>query len=388
MQNRYLTPILFAALTLVFVTLPASGDDSILKHLNTITTVSSTVPTNGDVNPYGIARVKHSIGRLYKDHILISNFNNAPTTANPGGEQGTGTTIVDLAPDGKLTLFAQIKASQLPGACPGGVGLTTALAVLRTGWVIVGSLPTSDGTSATAKAGCLIVLDAWGNPVETLSGAPINGPWDMTWLESGDDAALFVTNVLNGTVKANGNIVDTATVIRINLEAPESRKPWIQSITEIGSGFPARTDPNALVIGPTGVGLSPDPDHDQGSLDCTRDNDYLTLYVADTLNNRVAAIRNAACRKNSDGKGDTLSVGGSLNGPLGLTVAPDGHILTANGDDGFVTEITPFGHQIAKALLDSSGTPPGAGALFGLIFVPGIGIYYVDDATNTLNLFH
>jgi hypothetical protein len=258
MQNRYLTPILSAALCLLIFTLPASGDDSILKHLKTISTVTSTVPANGDVNPYGIVRVQHSIGRLYKNHILISNFNNAATTANPGGEQGTGTTIVDVAPDGKLTLFAQIKASHLPGNCPGGVGLTTALAVLRTGWVIVGSLPTTDGTSATAKAGCLIVLDAWGNPVETFSGGLINGPWDMTWLESGDNAALFVTNILNGTVKANGNIVDTATVIRINLGAPASRKPWIQSITVIGWGFPARTDPNALVLGPTGVALSPD----------------------------------------------------------------------------------------------------------------------------------
>jgi hypothetical protein len=388
MHNRYLAPVLLAALGLFLFTLPASGDDSILKHLKTISTVTSTVPANGDVNPYGIVRVQRSIGRLYKDHILISNFNNLATTANPGGEQGTGTTVVDVAPNGKLTLFAQINPAKLPGACPGGVGLTTALAVLRTGWVIVGSLPTSDGTSATAKAGCLIVLDAWGHAVETFSGGLINGPWDMTWLESGDDAALFVTNVLNGTVKANGNIVDTATVIRINLEAPESRKPWIQSITVIGWGFPARTDPAALVIGPTGVGLSPDPDHDHDGLDCRRDNDELTLYVADSLNNRVAAIHNAVCRKTSDGTGDTVSVGGSLNDPLGLTVAPNGHILTANGDDGFVTEITPFGKQLDKALLDSSGTPPGSGALFGLIYVPGSGIYYVDDATNTLNLFH
>jgi hypothetical protein len=388
MPNRYPTPILLATLGLLLFTLPASGDDSILKHLKTISTVSSTVPANGDVNPYGIVRVERSIGRLYKDHILISNFNNKETAANPGGEQGRGSTIVDVAPDGKLTLFAQINAAKLPGACPGGVGLTTALAVLRTGWVIVGSLPTADGTSATAKAGCLIVLNAWGIPVETFSGGLINGPWDMTWLESGDDAALFVTNVLNGTVKANGKIVDTATIIRIDLGAPESGKPWIKSITEIGSDLSARTDPAALIIGPTGVGLSPDPDHDNDGLDCSHDNDDLTLYVADTLKNRVAAIQNAACRTTSDGKGETVSIGGALNGPLGLTVAPNGHILTANGGDGFVVEITRFGEQLDKVLLDSSGTPPGAGALFGLIFVQDIGIYYVDDATNTLNLFH
>jgi len=32
-----------------------------------------------------------------------------------------------------------------------------------------------------------------------------------------------------------------------------------------------------------------------------------------------------------------------------------------------------------------SGTPPGNGALFGLTPAAG-GLYYVDDATNTLNL--
>lgn len=59
-------------------------------------------------------------------------------------------------------MFAQLKANELPGECPGGVGLTTALAVLPHGWVVVGSLPTTDGTAATAQAGCLIVLDSNG----------------------------------------------------------------------------------------------------------------------------------------------------------------------------------------------------------------------------------
>jgi hypothetical protein len=39
--------------------------------------------------------------------------------------------------------------------------------------------------------------------------------------------------------------------------------------------------------------------------------------------------------------------------------------------------------------LDSYGSPPGAGALFGLAVKPGHDAdYYVDDATNTLNLLH
>ena len=74
---------------------------------------------------------------------------------------------------------------------------------------------------------------------------------------------------------------------------------------------------------------------------------------------------------------------------LGLAIAPGGAILTVNSGDGNLVVTTPGGRQVAHFLLDSSGSPPGAGALFGLAVVPGgKGIYFVDDATNTLNLFH
>ena len=101
--------------------------------------IASTVPANGDVNPYGVAVVPRSVGRLHAGDVLVSNFNAASNL------QGTGTTIVQISPEGKRTTFAALKSDMLPGRCPGGVGLTTALGVLRSGWVIVGSLPTSDG---------------------------------------------------------------------------------------------------------------------------------------------------------------------------------------------------------------------------------------------------
>lgn len=329
-----------------------------------ISVIASTVPANGDINPYGIARVPKSSGSLVKGNILISNFNNSSNF------QGTGTTIVQIAPDGTFSLFAQIDANNLPGPCPGGVGLTTALAVLRAGWVIVGSLPTTDGTSATAQAGCLLVLDNMGNVVETFFGSLINGPWDMTAMDSGSSATLFVSNVLNGTVAGGGNVVHGGTVLRLTLNVSSKTPPSLQSMTVIGSGFSERTDPGALVIGPTGLGL------DAGAQ---------TLYVADSLNNRIAAIPVPLTRDTSAGTGATVTQGGSLNDPLGLTVA-NGNILTVNGNNGFLVETNPDGEQIKKILLDSSGNPPGAGALFGLIDVNG-SVYYVDDATNTLNLF-
>jgi hypothetical protein len=330
-----------------------------------ISVVASTVPTNGDVNPYGIARIPKTSGALLEGNFLISNFNSSANL------QGTGTTIVQISPSGTTSLFAHIDGNNLPSPCPGGIGLTTALVVLRSGWVIVGSLPTTDGTAATAQAGCLLVLDSHGNVWETFYGSLINGPWDMTAWDGGSTANLFVTNVLNGTVAGGGKVVNGGTVTRLALNITPGSAPALQSITVIGSDFPERTDPAAMVIGPTGLGL---------------DAHANTLYVADSLSNRIAAIPNPLFRTTSAGTGATVSEGGSLNDPLGLTVGPAGNILAVNGNNGFLVVVTPGGVQTSKILLDNTGNPPGAGALFGLTYVRGTGIYYVDDASNTLNL--
>lgn len=338
--------------------------NSFLGRLDDVASLASTVPDNGDLNPYGVARVPVSTGNLVAGHILISNFNNSSNL------QGTGTTIVDIAPDGTMTQFAKIDPMSLPGPCPGGVGLTTALVVLRTGWVVVGSLPTVDGTAATAQAGCLLVLDSQGNVVETFSGGPINGPWDMTALDTGSLAELFFTNVLNGTVAANGSVVNHGTIVRFLLSSSSTQMPKLLLSTVIASGFPTRTDPAALVIGPTGLALN---------AKATK------LYVADSLDNRLAVIVRPVFRVRSAGTGRTVSRNGFLDDPLGLTLAPNGDLIAANGNDGNLVEVTPGGRQVAHRLVDSSGSPPGAGTLFGLTAVPGH-VFFVDDGTNTLNV--
>ncbi len=356
------------ALLLLGPGLASAGSASFIGSLASISEVASTVPHNGDLNPYGVAVVPRSTGNLVQSNVLVSNFNNRANL------QGTGTTIVEIAPSGTLKVFAQLDAAHLPGACPGGVGLTTALVALRAGWVIVGSLPTTDGTAATAQAGCLIVLSSSGKPVETFSGGPINGPWDMTASDGGTSASLFVTNVLNGTVAAGGKVVKQGTVARIDLALDAGHMPRLLSETVIGSGFGERTDPAALVIGPTGVGLGADRS---------------TLYVADTLANRIDALPTALTRSTSAGTGTTVSQQKALNAPLGLAIAPNGDILTANGGDGNMVETTPLGAQVAVKTVDVS-TPGGAGGdLFGLAIVPGgAGVYFVNDGNNELYLLH
>jgi hypothetical protein len=366
MGTTAVTTLVAAALSAVLTPVEASTERPFLGPLHRVSTVASTVPGNGDVNPYGTALVKRSVGDLRRGDVLVSNFNNA------ANQQGTGTTLVEVSPRGKARLFAQIDPGRLPGPCPGGVGLTTALSILPGGWVVVGSLPTADGTSATAKAGCLLVLDSRGRVRETLAGQGINGPWDMTAISSGDRTDLFVTNVLNGTVAAGGNVVRRGTVLRITLSRHGDQPPRRVGTTVIGSGFAEKTDPAALVVGPTGVGL-------HGG----------TLYVADTVDNRITAIPNALSRRRSAGTGKVITRGQHLNAPLGLAIAPGGEILTVNGGDGNIVETTPRGRQVAVRQLDASGTPPGAGALFGLaVSTHPDKVYFVDDATNQLDVLH
>ena len=345
----------------------ASGHGSFIGRFTMNSQVASTVPANGDVNPYGVAVVKQSQGMLHSGSVLVSNFNNA------GNFQGTGTTIVQVSPSGKVRQFARITPKSLPTPCPGGIGLTTALEILRGGWVVVGSLPTAHKGTVFTGAGCLIVLNNKGTVVETMSGHGINGPWDMAMMQEGGFAQLFVSNVLNGTVAAGGQVVHRGTVLRLTIGTFGGNPPQLLGATTVGSGFAERTDPAALVIGPTGLGVARNG----------------TVYVADTLANRIAAIPDALSRPTSAGRGRNVTRGGGLNSPLGMCMAPNGHILTVNAADGNIVETTPTGVQVDVRQLDSSGNPPGAGALFGLAVAPqASGVYYVDDATNTLNLLH
>ncbi len=72
-----------------------------------------------------------------------------------------------------------------------------------------------------------------------------------------------------------------------------------------------------------------------------------------------------------------------------MAIAPNGNVLAVNSLNGNLVEVKPNGSQVAVKKLDTSGSPAGAGALFGLAVAPyGNGVYFVDDATNTLDLLH
>jgi hypothetical protein len=214
---------------------PASSPPpaAFLGQLHGMTQVASTVPANGDVNPYGVAVVPASGGRLTAGDILVSNFNDKANV------QGTGTTIVQVSPAGKSSVFASITALPAGQTCPGGIGLTTALGILSGGWVVVGSLPTSHGgvLPGLDPAGCLIVLNDRGAVAETITNPDLVGPWDLTVKSSATSAEVFVSNALGGNVSTDDGVPVTGncTVVRLDLALNAGSPPKLTSSTVVGT---------------------------------------------------------------------------------------------------------------------------------------------------------
>jgi hypothetical protein len=346
---------------------PAAG--SFLAGKTTVSVLGSTTPVNGDINPYAIWPVTNTIGTVRAGDVLVDNFNNA------SNDQGTGTTIVDLHPGGHLSVFAQLP--QTIAGCPGGVGLTTAMVQLKTGWVIVGSLPSTNGKIGTAGAGCLIELSPQGKLAGTISGAYLDGPWDETVKDNGTTATLFVANTLFGITPASNDTtqLDKGDIVRLTLAESATAPPTVTAETVIASGFPERPDASAFVKGPTGLALGANG----------------TLYVANNLGNSIGSIPDALTRTASDGTGTTLTEGHQLANPLGLALAPDGDLLAANAANGKIVEISPAGKQTGEYYADDDigQDPPGNGDLFDVaVNQAGTGVLFVNDGTNVLELLH
>lgn len=338
----------------VIPNLPASPDFS-----------ATTVPANGDVNPYGVAFVPRRFpggGLLGAGDILVSNFNDIENT------QGTGTTIVRITPNGRTSLFF---------AGETGLGLTTALGVLRRGFILVGNLPSPGGACTEGPngqemgvgQGSLLILNKSGVVVTTLSDASLlDGPWDLVIRDQGEHAHVFVSNALNGTV----------TRIDLRIEKDPARVR-VERMTRVASGYLHRCDPAALVVGPTGLAL--DPDHD-------------ILYVASTGDNTIFAIPNASTRQHDEGTGKLVYQDSAhLRGPLALVRAPNGDLIASNGDavngdpthPSELVEFTPAGRFVAQFSVD-----PAQGAAFGMALESTedqLKFAAVDDSTNVLDVW-
>ena len=310
----------------------------------------STVPGNGDVNPYGVAFVPANFptnGVLQPGDLLVANFNNS------GNTQGTGTTITRIDAQGQSSTF--FTSSQL--------GLDDALAVLQAGFVVVGSVPNINGAPGQ---GTLQFLDANGHVVKTLTDPNLlNGPWGLTVNDQGGTVELFVSNALSGTIT------------RIDLSI-SGGQITVTSMTQIASGYTHGPNAAAFVVGPAGLAYNAATD---------------TLYVAAEGDDAIYKITSASTA--TDHGTGTLVVQDQthLHGPLGLLLLPNGNLLVANSDGvnadpnqpSELVEYTTTGSFVSQFSVD-----PANGGAFGLGISSSNGQFTfaaVDDNANTISVW-
>jgi hypothetical protein len=328
--------------------------------------VSSTIPANGDLNPYGVAFVPQGFpggGSIAPGDVLISNFNDINNV------QGIGTTVVKLTPNGKVA------PSVAPGSSGNAVtfftskptGLSTALGVLRGGFVIVGNVPTTDGTFNTIGPGSLQVINRNGKLVKVLNDSVfLDSPWDLTINDDGYQAQLFVSNVVSGTVS------------RLDLAVGPTDVTVLRE-TRIAVGYTVQPNAGAVILGPTGL-----------AYDKTTD----VLYVASTADNKIFAVPHAGKAVFPVTRGTPVFANPHLRGPLALVFAPNGNLLTANGDavngdpthPSEIVEFTKSGEFVREFNVDAS-----QGGAFGIATVlsgyPPFNFAAVDDVPNVISVY-
>jgi DNA-binding beta-propeller fold protein YncE len=312
---------------------------------------STSPSSNGDLTPYGLAVVpKNFPGHTLKPgQLLVSNFNSSTLA-------GQGSTIVIIDPNTaqQLGVFFQ-------GTLP--IGFTNALSIVQEGFVFAGSVFTTNSTASNPTPGPLLVLDKNGNQVDAISTG-INGPWGLAVNDQGDSAQLFVSNVFDGTVT------------RLNV----SFKKGVFSVgaaTTIASGYAFGLDTAALVVGP--AGLAYDSANDR-------------LYVASEDDNKIFVIKNASTTSGG-GTGTLVFSDPHLEGPLGLIIAPNGHLITANADPtafqnptqpSEIVEFTKKGDFVREFSIDSQ-----LGGAFSILNVSYDNVNqfaWVDDVPSTISI--
>jgi hypothetical protein len=330
--------------------------------------ISSTIPANGDLNPYGLAFVPDGFapgGTIAPGDVLVANFN------AKNNLQGTGRTIIKLTPNSAVApaVPAGQKGNAVTFFAGKQPGLTLALGVLRGGFVIVGNVPTKDGTSNTISDGKLQVADRNGKLVATLTDhAFFDSPWGLTVNDLGNTAQIFVANVLSGTVA------------RLDVTVGGAKGITINNRVLIANNYTHRTDPAALVVGPTGLLYDPSAD---------------VLYVAATADNKIFAVPHAGTASIPVDKGTVVFADATvLRGPLGLAFTPGGNLITSNGDavntdlthPSEVIEFTPSGKFVRQYNIDA-----GADAAFQVATALGSNATFnfaaVNDNNNTVAVY-
>jgi DNA-binding beta-propeller fold protein YncE len=154
----------------------------------------------------------------------------------------------------------------------------------------------------------------------------------------------------------------------------------VTSATVIASGYSVAPNMAALILGPTGLAYDAETD---------------ILYVASTNDNEIFAVPQAGRRMASSGTGAVIFRDPHLRGPLALVFAPNGDLLTANGDatpnadatqPSEIVEFTKKGKFVTQFNVDAS-----QGGAFGIAVANVsrgvVRFVFIDDVANDMTVF-
>lgn len=325
---------------------------SVLAHLNTITTIGSTVdPLFGELNPYGLDIAKATNGPIAAGDLVVCNFNNSTNV------QGTGSTIIALHPTA--------------GSTPTHIAQDASLL----GCDAIALAPNDNIWAAAFAANDNPIVTPGGAVFTTLPGGPWQHPFGQTFAPNPGPfgiAAFYESNAADGSI------------VRIDIHPGPTF-----TFDIIATGFAVNGGAPGSILGPSG--LQYDAMHDR-------------LFIVDGANNTLVTFKHVSTipQGGITVSGTTFSgpfahrarlvfSGAPLNGPISSALFPDGHIVLGNTLDAtgqnLMVEIAPH----AGRVLDVKNVDTGAGgALFGMVAAGSntadTKLYFNDDNDNTVKL--
>ncbi|MFZ0030941.1 MAG: hypothetical protein WAK84_03615 [Candidatus Cybelea sp.] len=330
---------------------PASDETSILKKLNKLVLIGSTVdPKNGDKGARAVSVVETKYGFFQKGQVLVCNFEDKT------GNAGAGTTIdvFDPKPGSKPVTFAE--SSKIEGCA--GTALTSINGV----------------SAAGATSGLLVAVSSKGKVLGTL-GSPYKEPFSDV---DASNPNLYAAEYIFGTDANSGGIIS------FSINNYGNPTPL-----QVVSGFAVNHKTGWSTLGPSGIQYWPKTD---------------TLYVADGVDNTIVSFNNASellvkdeivvkkggktfsCKFPRTSCGKLIYSGNPLDGPVAMTLLPNGNLIAANTVGGNrLVELTPDGKILDTKIVGKKGKPAG---VFGLAAVgssdSNTTLFFTDTNSNGL----
>jgi len=320
-------------------------------------TVASLIAPDGDRDPFGIAIVPLTMGKLTAGNLLVAEFGNQHGTA------AAGTTILQVNPaTGKTSVFFR----GAPVAGPVGVAINPA-----NDGVWVGDYGRTG--SGTAANDLLIApngkIKAVYTDTTTHGAASFVGVWGQGVSASDGKISFYYGDAGNASTGTGGGDVVRLTP---HPKGPVNGQPVNATYARIatGQGETPRGGNASIAAGPQGFAFA------AGG----------TLYETNDADNTLYAIPHAATAKSPAGP-RIVYRGQALQSPENIVIDPrNGDLLVVNANDNRLVVITPGGKLVAAR--DLAAHQP-TGSLFGLAIgtnaAGDLVLYYTNSNTNTLH---